>query len=189
MSDRENTTTVYGTSLTREYLCVIRDHILAPLETTEVAGHCFASAMLAFAAIDGLGKLLHPDPKAEVGTRFKWFIAKLGEGYAVRTDHLWELRNSLDHNGLNVACFMSQTADAESEHLEYWNGCLFVHTRELTRDLRVAIEAVEADLRQDAGLLSRAESRLTRDYIVPLAWRKPGVRTTPPVAAWFLRQR
>ena len=161
---------------------------MTPLQTGGVAEHCFAAAMLGFAAIDGLGRLLHSDPNASVAVRFKWFLEWLGPKYVARQDQLWDLRNSLDHNGINVFCFMSQTADAESEHLEYWDGHLFVHTRQLTRDLRAALSAVETRLQSDSNLFKHAESRLTQDYIVPPAWRRPGVCSTAPADAWFLKQ-
>jgi len=178
----------YDNSLIRQYIGLIDEHIMRPLETGGVAEHCFAAAMLGFAVIDGLGRLLHPNPQAGVAVRFKWFLQWLGPNYAARQDQLWDLRNSLDHNGINVFCFMSQTADAESQHLEYCDGHLFVHTRELARDLRSAISAVETRLQTDSELFKRAESRLTQDYIVPAGWRRPDVCTTAPADVWFLKQ-
>ena len=177
----------YDDSHICKYISLIKEHILSPLESGEVAKHCFATAMTAFSAIDGLGKLLHPDPDAGVAVRFKWFLQRLGRNYHDRRDPLWDLRNSLDHSGINAFCFMSQTADAESEHLEYWDGHLFVHTRQLTRDLRKAVDSIENELRSDATLLKRADSRLTEDYIVPPGWRHPNVCSTAPADVWFLK--
>jgi hypothetical protein len=42
-----------------EYLHVIDERILAPIQKTEVRYYCTATLLLLFAAIDGLGKLLH----------------------------------------------------------------------------------------------------------------------------------
>ena len=56
---------------TQEYFNAIQRHVIDPLQCNGVAEHCFAAALLIFGAIDGLGRLIHPDPKAGAGLRFK----------------------------------------------------------------------------------------------------------------------
>src|ERR1043166_1190341 len=115
----------YEESATFEYLKVIRQHVIQPLEATALGESCFAAAMLIFAAVDGLGKLTHPDDRAKAGERFKSFLPRLGAQYTRHARRLWELRNQLDHSAINVACFMSKTQDAEGEHLEWFDDHLF----------------------------------------------------------------
>lgn len=69
---------------------------------------------------------------------------------------------------MNVACFMSKTDDARGEHLERYAGHIFIHTVRLLEDFKLAIDRLEADIRVNATLLHRAESRLTWDSIIHL---------------------
>jgi len=176
----------YAGSVTSEYIAAIRQHVIQPLEGSPVADHCFAAAMLIFAGIDGLGRLVHPNPAAGVGERFKGFLPRLSSDYQRRERELWDLRNSLDHNAINVACYMSKTEDARGDHLEVDNGHLFVHTVRLLADFRAAVDALEAELRRDAALFRQTESRLERAYLVLPGWRDPNVQTTPPPIVRFV---
>jgi hypothetical protein len=54
-----------------EYLRVIQERILAPVKRTEIQSSCTATLLLLFAAIDGLGKLLHPSRNAGVVGRIR----------------------------------------------------------------------------------------------------------------------
>jgi hypothetical protein len=111
-----------GNSATSEYFAVIRRHVILPLDNSSVANHCFAAAMLIFAGIDGLGRLIHPNASAGPGERFRAFLPRLGGDYRLRQNELWDLRNALDHNAINVACYMSRTEDARGQHLEIITG-------------------------------------------------------------------
>jgi hypothetical protein len=91
--------------------------VIHPLETSGVGESCFAAALLVFGAMDGLGKLIHPDDTAGAGERFKLFLQRMGTAYAAIENDLWRLRNSLAHNAMSIACFMSKTDDARGEHL------------------------------------------------------------------------
>lgn len=179
----------YDQSATREYLSVIRQHVIHPLETSGVAESCFAAALLVFGAMDGLGRLTHPDAATGAGERFKSFLQRMGAAYAAIEDDLWKLRNSLVHNAMNVACFMSKTDDARGEHLERDHGFVFVHTVRLLEDFKSAVNKLEADLHVCTALLQRTESRLTWDAIDEPGWRGGGVRTTPPPGIQFVRER
>ena len=180
----------YDHSKTWEYIEVVRKHVIYPLETSGVADSCFAAALLVFGAIDGLGKLTHPNDNAGAGERFKSFLPRMGAAYVECKDELWNLRNSLAHNTMNVACFMSKTDDARGEHLERDHGFIFIHTPELLKHFKSAIEKLEAELRDDTALFQRANSRLERDYIDQPAWRgSHEVMSTPPPGVFFVRER
>ncbi len=177
----------FETTATKEYLKVIRRHVIVPLESTSLADSCFAAALLIFGSIDGLGKLIDPDDSAGAGKRFKSFLPRLGSNYAALEDKLWALRNSLAHNSLNVASFMSKTDDAQGAHLETDGDCIFVHTVILLADFKDALVSLEQELRTNATLLSQFEARLSWDEITPSGWRGSAIMTTPPPGIRFVK--
>ena len=179
----------YNTTATCEYLRVIRQYVIHPLDRTAVSDSCYAAALLIFGSIDGLGNLIHPNLKAGAGERFKEFLPWLGSKYSVLGDELWLLRNTLAHSAMNAACFMSKTEDARGEHLEQDHGYVFIHTVRLLEDFKSAIDKLEAEFQTDTTLLQRAESRLTWDSISPPGWRGGGVKTTPPPGIRFVKER
>ena len=179
----------YDHSATREYLTVVRQHVIHPLEMTAVADSCFAAAMLIFGSADAIGKLIYPDDDASATKRFKHFLPRLGPAYATLEDELWKLRNALAHSSMNVACFMSKTEDALGEHLETDRGSVFIHTRRLLEDFKAAIDKLESDFITDATLLQRAENRLEWDSIGQHGWRGNRVMTTPPPGIRFVKER
>lgn len=179
----------YNSTATCEYLRVIRQHVIHPLEVTPIADSCFAAALLVFGSIDGLGKLIHTNDKAGSEERFKEFLSWLGSDYSALKDELWRLRNTLAHSAMNVACFMSKTDDARGEHLEQDHDFVFIHTVRLLEDFKSAIDKLEAKFQTDATLLQRAESRLVWDSIDEQGWRSGGVMTTSPPGIRFIRER
>lgn len=179
----------YDSTATCEYLKVIRQHVIHPLDTTCVADSCFAAALLIFGSIDGLGKLIHSDTNASSGERFKEFLSWLGPEYSALEDELWRLRNTLAHSAMNVACFMSKTDDARGEHLEQDHGFVFVHTGRLLDDFKAAIDKLEAEFQTNVSLLQRAESRLMWDSINQPGWQGGGLMPTPPPGIQFVRER
>ena len=179
----------YDHSVCREYIRVIRQHVIHPLEMTAVADSCFAAAMLIFGAIDGLGRLIHPSDAVGPGDRFRFFLRRLGANYATLENELWNLRNSLAHNSMNVACYMSKTEDARGEHLERERDLIFVHTRRLLEDFRSAIDKLESDFRTDDNLFRHAQARLEWDSISQPGWRGRDVLSTPPPGIFFVKQR
>ena len=84
------------------YLDIIQERILAPVQNTEIRLSCTATLLLLFAAIDGLGKLLHPDDKAGSNERIRRFLDYVGGDYAVHKKRLLGLRHSLVHNAINL---------------------------------------------------------------------------------------
>src|ERR1035441_5213079 len=103
----DSTQVNYENSATREYLDVIREHVIRPLESTTVAESCFAAAMLIFGAMDGLGRLIHPDDHAGAGVRFKAFLPRLGAHYQTCSSELDRKSTRLNssHLGISYAVF------------------------------------------------------------------------------------
>jgi hypothetical protein len=99
------------------YFALIERHILDPIEKGILKSSCFASLMLLFSAIDGLGKLTDNNPYAPPGERFKNMLSQIGDKYEHRRDELWNLRNDLMHNGLNPISFFAHTYMGHNEVL------------------------------------------------------------------------
>lgn len=177
----------FSGSMTAEYLELIRQHVIRPLRDTAVAESCFGAAMLIFGAVDGLGRLIHRNAKAGAGERFCCFLPRLGQDYSRRKAALWRLRNSLAHNSMNVASFMSKTEDAQGQHLEDFEGYLFVHTKKLLEHFETAVAKLETEFRTDADLLARAESRLHRAYIPWSRIKGRQILTTQPPPVEFIQ--
>lgn len=177
------------TPATPEYIRVIREHVIRPLSDTPVGESCYAAVLMICGAIDGLGRLTHPDGNARAGERFKAFLYRLGQEYTTHADALWDLRNALAHNALNVACFLSKTDDARGEHLETYKGNIFVHTRRLVEDFERAVDRLEREFAADAQLLARAEARLDWNMIDGPGWRNVEIAHTPPPGPFFVQQR
>jgi len=174
-------------SKTTEYFNAIQCHVIEPLRTSAVADHCFAAALLIFGAIDGLGRLIHPDRDALPGVRFKAFLPRLSSNYAPHAEAIWKLRNALAHNAVNVAVFMSKAEGAELHHLEEDRGHIFVHTRELANDFRASFDSLISELEQDRKLADRVENRLDYAELTDPSWRKMDVKTTEPPPIKFVQ--
>lgn len=147
---------------TEEFFNVINRSIVTPLKTPAFTESCFATLMLVFPAIDALGKLTDDNTNAGAGTRFKNFLARLGNRYSSVKDNLWKLRCSLLHNGINVAAFLSKLNDSHEFHLQTTTNRkqLMINTRTLAQDFCVAFETLQDEVRHDRNLASRCEARL-----------------------------
>lgn len=135
-----------------------------------------------------MGKLIHPHEDAGSGVRFKAFLSRLGSRYSTVERQLWGLRNGLDHNAMNVACYMSKLDESRAAHLEVEHDLIFVHTRELLRDFEAAVDRLEEEFRSDAGLLARADSRLTYGILNNPSWVSQ-YQNTPAPGPRFVRER
>jgi len=151
----------YENSLTRRYVNFIRDHVLRPIETKTISESCFATAILLFAGIDGLGKLIHENPHALSGRRFRHFIARLGPAYAEWDSVIWGLRCSLSHNALNADTYMSKLPQTRQLHLQCRGDSLLVNTLVFAEDFALALSALEEELQKNVSLLQQTESRIT----------------------------
>ena len=182
----------YEGSKTKRYIDIIRTYVIGPLEQFEaLRKSCFATTMLIFAAIDGLGALVHEQEKAKNSERFKGYLDRLGQNYKDRAEDLWKLRNNLMHTAMNVASFMSAAEETSQHHLSTCGDYLFVNSVTLIRDFKKALDELEAQLqRNEYGLLERAEGRLEECNYDPesLSTLGTGSRnlvpaTTPPPVA------
>lgn len=128
----------------------------------DILQSCTATILLFFAAVDGLGKLLHPNPKAKMGERLRSFLDFMGGDYVVRKSQLSNLRNSLMHNAINIDCFMSQADVNGLQHLTTIpnTNLLYVNTKVLSDDLTNAYNRLRNHLNHDATKLKRAADRL-----------------------------
>lgn len=177
----------YDNSKTERYVTLVWKHVVKPLEDSQVGQSCFAAVMLIFAAVDGLGALL-TETGAGNSERFKTFMRRYFPGkYGECIDDLWKLRNTLMHNALNVASFLSRVPENQIEHLSRLDEYLFVHTEELLRDFKEALDRFECDMQTDAGLFTQAESVL-KEHNVSYTLKSPAT-PPPPVSIEYIRTK
>jgi hypothetical protein len=145
-----------------EYLRVIQERILAPIEVTGVLQYCTATLLLLFSAIDGLGKLLHSDDEAKPGERIRAFLEYMGGDYNVYKEELALLRNFLVHNAINAESFLSQTEIGNKYHLKKIGaaGFIYVNTMVMYRDFVGAFARFRSDIQSNPELRKRAANRL-----------------------------
>ena len=145
-----------------EYLTIIQDRILAPIQKTEIGDFCTATLLLLFAAIDGLGKLIHPNIKAGSNKRILCFLDYMGGDYSVRKKELLNLRHSLVHNAINVESFLSHTKMGADQHLKKMGSAefIYVNTMSMYRDFVDTFQRFRTDVRDDQIKLQSAANRL-----------------------------
>jgi hypothetical protein len=145
-----------------EYLDIIQERILAPIQNTGMRRYCTATLLLLFAAIDGLGKLLDPDDEAGSNRRIRGFLVYMGGSYAACKDELLKLRHSLVHNAINVESFLSNAEIGEEQHLRRVGpaGFVYVNTSVMYADFVDAFRQFRADIQHDPVMLKRAANRL-----------------------------
>ena len=145
-----------------EYLRVIQERILAPIQKTEVRRYSTATLLLLFAAIDGLGKLLHHNNSAGPNQRILGFLEYMGSGYGVHKKELLRLRNSLVHNAINVASFLSHTEMSHDQHLKKMGADGFIHVNTMTmyEDFVSALERFHTNIKDDVVMMKSAADRL-----------------------------
>lgn len=175
--------------LTHEYLSLIERHVITPLKSPQISESCYATLLMLFGCIDGLGKLIHPDDKAGPGDRFKYFVARLGPKYEACKHQLWSLRNSVAHNALNVAVYLSHVPSTSAIHLHQSRpGTQFiVNTQCFLSDFIAAFSKLREELGIDSDLAKRAEGRLTYGEIPATEFEE--WQTTPPPPVRFVQMR
>ena len=144
------------------YFKVIDEHIVRPIAETDVKYSCVATLLMLFAAIDGLGKLVHNIRNACVSERIKAFLPRMGPEYAEKADKLYKLRNSLMHNALNTESHMASIYMMGDPHLKTISpfGLIYINTIRFFEDFRKAEDKLKEDISGDKSLHSRAGSRL-----------------------------
>jgi len=145
-----------------EYLGIIQERILSPIQNTELRHYCTATLLLLFAAIDGLGKSLDPDDTAGSNRRIRGFLDYMGGDYAVYKKELLDLRHSLVHNAINVESFLSNTEIGDDQHLKRMGaaGFIYVNTSVMYTDFVDAFRRFRAGIQHDPAMLKRAANRL-----------------------------
>ncbi|MEJ2166495.1 MAG: hypothetical protein P8X90_13260 [Desulfobacterales bacterium] len=170
-----------------EYFRVIQSRIVEPIQKPDVGRYCTATLLLLFAAIDGLGKLIHPNPKAGSNDRIRCFLNYMGESYEKRKKELLKLRHSLVHNAINVASFMSQTEIGSDQHLKRIGsgGFIYVNTSILYNDFCHAFERLRDEFVYNEQMLKRAAGRL--DWIEEdVEDLYPEIPASPPPPVEFI---
>ncbi len=144
------------------YLTVIQDRILAPIQQTEVREFSTATLLLLFAAIDGLGKLIHAKAQAGSNERIRSFLDYMGGDYSMRKEELLKLRNSLVHNAINVESFLSHTEISTDHHLNKMGTAefIYVNTMKMYSDFVTTFQRFRNEIKQDRVKLQRAANRL-----------------------------
>ena len=145
-----------------EYLAVIQSRIVDPIQKSDMGRYCTATLLLLFAAIDGLGKLIHDNDGAGSSERIRAFLDYMGDDYRKRKKDLLDLRNSLVHNAINVASFMSQTEMGSDQHLKRIGsgGFIYVNTTIMYHDFVRAFERLSKEFKNDGAKMNRAALRL-----------------------------
>jgi hypothetical protein len=145
-----------------EYLDVIQSRIIEPIEKANISQYCTATLLLLFAALNGLGKLIHDNPKAGSNDRIRAFLDYMGGNYGKRKKELLNLRHSLMHEAMNVASYMSKADIGSSQHLNLIGsaGFIYVNTKVMYKDFVLAFERLQKELKSNEQMMHRAAERL-----------------------------
>jgi hypothetical protein len=164
-----------------KYLGLVETRILRALSVEAVQESCSTVLLLAFATIDALGKLTHPDADARPGVRFKYFLALLGPAYKSRSAQLWKLRNALVHNAINVESFLSSVDIEGWAHLQTLGGTglIYINTSQFTADLKAAFQRIKARLVSNGQAARLAAARLKWIDNTPRAIGSAPIPTPP----------
>lgn len=174
-----------------EYFKVLENRILEPIEKTGIREYCTATLLILFAAIDGLGKLLHLDDDADPNARIKCFLVYMRGDYEAHQEKLVNLRNSLVHNALNLKSLLSQAISDEGFHLKLPpNGdgsLIFVNTNVMYRDFVGAFKRFQGDIATDPVLKQRAYHRLKR--VSAVQWDESNGPAPSPAPVQFVEAK
>ena len=175
-------------SMLTGYLAFIDRYVVEDLKRIQHQS-CFATILMVFASADGLGGLTHPEVEAGNKKRFTYYIEEFFPiPYRGNMKMLWDLRNALAHNALNVAAFVSYAPASEQFHLTASHtGDVLVYAPHLVRDFRQSLETLKQRLATDLTLAERAEGRLTTQDVHQSDFYQ--IETTPPPPVKMIRQR
>ena len=145
-----------------EYLNVLQERVLTPIQSTDVQRSCTATLLLLFAAIDGLGGLSDPTGKAGVHDRITGFLNYMGGGYAAHAEDLYTLRNSLVHNAINVESILFHAELDSHRHLTRLgvDNLLYVNTSVMYQDFLHVFDRFRSQLQSDPVMLRHAANQL-----------------------------
>ena len=165
-----------------KYLEVIEERILAPIQKTELGHYCTATLLLLFAAIDGLGGLLHPDNTAGSNARIREFLDYMGGDYKVHKKELLNLRNFLVHSAINVESFLSQTEIHSDQHLKKMGAAdfIYVNTMVMYENFVDAFRRFRDDIKHKPAMVKRAAGQLEWREDNPVDYLNILTPTPPP---------
>ena len=166
----------YENSYTKCYLDHLQEWVVVPAQTTSLKESCFASALLIFAGIEGLGNLLWEGTKKIdkrtvenrdlFGAGLKCFPQKYrdiedeNEKKGKGDRGLWKLRCGLAHFLGNRWWAMSHLKEEERRHLDFIKkGVRLLHTPTLVHDFEIALREVDNLFRCDPKRLATADAR------------------------------
>lgn len=161
----------YLRSKTKRYMDGLRKWVVEPAKNTELKENCFATALLIFAAIEGLGTLLGDEEDREQnGLRFLAGLRELPDEYrnlpgggneGKDGNDLWSLRCDLSHTASNCGWAMSKLDVEKSNHLKpRGDGVRLLHTPSFVADFGKVLDRVEDRIMKDPSLLDTIEGRI-----------------------------
>jgi hypothetical protein len=173
-----------------EYLQVVQERIVAPIEDTDIRRSCTATLLLLFAGIDGLGYLSHPNSKAGNNARILHFLKHMGGECAVNKKALLGLRNGLVHSGIAAASYLSHTELDADQHIFMDGEFIYVNSMLVFEEFKKAFVRYREELEQDADKMKRAADRLEwcdigEGSVPPTDDYGP----TPPALVEFIREK
>jgi hypothetical protein len=113
----------------------------------------------------------------------------MGGDYKVQKKELLILRNSLVHNAINVASFLSQTEMGRDQHLKKMGTAdfIYVDTMVMYEDFADAFSRFRADIKHNLAMMRRAADRLEWREDNPVANQNMNIATpTPPPPVQFI---
>ena len=174
------------------YLKILEERILDPVRVTGIRSYCSATLLLLFAAIDGLGKLLHKDERAGCRKRICATLHYMGDKYANRKEQLLSLRNALVHNVINVESLLSNLDIEDEQHLELTmnTGFIYVNTATCAQDVVGALARFRETVIRDPAILKKAADRLRWRTDAPAGPSSPATATpSPPPPVEFIEAK
>jgi len=173
-----------------EYLRVVQERVVAPIEQTDVRRSCTATLLLLFAGIDGLGCLCNPERRAGNNARILHFLGYIGGECALNKKGLLALRNGLVHSGIGAASYLSHTELDGDQHIFMDGEFIHVNSMVVFEEFKRALARYREELEHDPEKMKRAADRLEWCEIgegrnAPAGEYLP----TPPARVEFIREK
>ena len=161
----------YLRSKTKRYMDGLRKWVVEPAKNTELKENCFATALLVFAGVEGIGTLLGSEADREKNKlRFLAGLGELPEEYSNLPgggsegkdgNDLWSLRCALSHTASNRGWAMSKLDVEKSNHLKpRGDGVRLLHTPSFVADFGKVLDRIEDRIKNDPSLLDTVEGRI-----------------------------
>jgi hypothetical protein len=162
----------------RDFLHLVEERLIRPVENTDVGKSCTATLMLIFAGMDSLSKITCSEDefKQRQGQgfqgsrkRFKRFLADmLGGKYKDCATEIIALRNDIVHTGINAKVILSRE-EPDAKHLRRVDGHLWVNTRQFFLDFVEAFKTIRGNIESGGSYYKRAQERLKPFSVIEIA--------------------